>query len=78
MIREAKTGDVRAAAELFNRLIGRAGDAPVVAESVGVQHAPITTSPAEALAALDESANRPYDPYRGRGPDAASSTGGSG
>lgn len=65
LVAQAKEGDVKAAAELFNRLIGRAGDAPVQGESAGEQSTMLTITPAESLAAIEERKGQPHDPMCG-------------
>lgn len=65
LVDQAREGDVRAAAELFNRLIGRAGDAPVQGESAGEQSTMLTITPAESLAAIEERKGQPHDPMCG-------------
>ncbi len=60
---------------MLNRLIGRAGDTPVVTESAGTKSTIISTTPEEALAALDASAGDSYDAYCGECPDSASAIG---
>lgn len=65
LVAQAKEGDVKAAAELFNRLIGRAGDAPVQGELSSPDTAPLATTPEQILEAIEKRKAEPRDSKRG-------------